>query len=206
MEHLLTPCDDLWEVLRDNFDFSWFSNGSYLKGDNCKYCAGYLTVTSFDVEAASLPMATTMQEDEIYAFTWPTSLLHPWDSPGKSTGVGCHFLLWAGTLAKGKNVNIYSSSKYAFRVPHNFGMLWKQGASVADKKAIMTPCWNCSFDFILVACVIMIIWNDLPQRLLPLCLTVKLKCLCSEPCPPVDSRKLTPLLPEVCHSMRCSQD
>ena len=23
---------------------------------------------------------------------WPTRLLPPWDSPGKSTGVGCHFL------------------------------------------------------------------------------------------------------------------
>ena len=23
----------------------------------------------------------------------PTRLLYPWDSPGKSTGVGCHFLL-----------------------------------------------------------------------------------------------------------------
>ena len=23
----------------------------------------------------------------------PTRLLRPWDSPGKSTGVGCHFLL-----------------------------------------------------------------------------------------------------------------
>ena len=23
----------------------------------------------------------------------PTSLLHPWDFPGKSTGVGCHCLL-----------------------------------------------------------------------------------------------------------------
>ena len=22
----------------------------------------------------------------------PTRLLHPWDSPGKNTGVGCHFL------------------------------------------------------------------------------------------------------------------
>ena len=26
----------------------------------------------------------------------PTSLLHPWDFPGKSTGVGCHCLLWHG--------------------------------------------------------------------------------------------------------------
>ncbi|KAM7234772.1 hypothetical protein CapIbe_013592, partial [Capra ibex] len=23
----------------------------------------------------------------------PTRLRHPWDSPGKNTGVGCHFLL-----------------------------------------------------------------------------------------------------------------
>ena len=26
----------------------------------------------------------------------PTRLLHPWDFPGKSTGVGCHCLLWFG--------------------------------------------------------------------------------------------------------------
>ena len=26
-------------------------------------------------------------------WTQPTRLLHPWDSPGKNTGVGCHFLL-----------------------------------------------------------------------------------------------------------------
>ena len=24
---------------------------------------------------------------------WPARLPHPWDSPGKNTGVGCHFLL-----------------------------------------------------------------------------------------------------------------
>ena len=24
---------------------------------------------------------------------WPAKLLHPWDFPGKNTGVGCHFLL-----------------------------------------------------------------------------------------------------------------
>ena len=103
--------------------------------------------------------------------------------------MGFHFPLWAGTLAQGKIANIYSSSKYAFRVAHNFGMLWKQGVSVAEKKPILTPCWNCSFDLFWVACVIIIIWNDLPQRLLTLCLTLKLKCLHSGTCPPVDGRK-----------------
>ena len=29
----------------------------------------------------------------------PTRLLHPWDFPGKSTGVGCHCLLWLKILA-----------------------------------------------------------------------------------------------------------
>ena len=28
----------------------------------------------------------------------PTRFLHPWDFPGKSTGVGCHCLLWLFTL------------------------------------------------------------------------------------------------------------
>ena len=28
----------------------------------------------------------------------PTRLLHPWDSPGKNTGVGCHFLLQRGRI------------------------------------------------------------------------------------------------------------
>ena len=32
----------------------------------------------------------------------PTRLLHPWDFPGKSTGVGCHRLLWFDALGTGK--------------------------------------------------------------------------------------------------------
>ena len=32
--------------------------------------------------------------DSVWPHRWkPTRLLHPWDSPGKNTGVGCHFLL-----------------------------------------------------------------------------------------------------------------
>ena len=33
----------------------------------------------------------------------PTTLLHPWDFPGKSTGVGCHFLLQRSFLTQGSN-------------------------------------------------------------------------------------------------------
>ena len=32
--------------------------------------------------------------DSVRPHRWqPTRLSHPWDSPGKSNGVGCHFLL-----------------------------------------------------------------------------------------------------------------
>ena len=32
--------------------------------------------------------------DSVWPHRWqPTRLLHPWDSSGKNTGVGCHFLL-----------------------------------------------------------------------------------------------------------------
>ena len=60
---------------------------------------------------------------------------------------------------------------------------------VAGRKPILTPCWNCFFDLPFVAFVVIIIQNGLPQKILPLCLTVKHKCLYSEPCPRVDGRK-----------------
>ena len=63
------------------------------------------------------------------------------------------------------------------------GMLQKK------KKPILAPCWDHFFDLLFIAFVIIIIQYDWPQKLLPLYQTVKLKCLCSEPCPPVDSRK-----------------
>ena len=32
--------------------------------------------------------------DSVQPHRWqPTRIPHPWDSPGKNTGVGCHFLL-----------------------------------------------------------------------------------------------------------------
>ena len=80
-----------------------FTDGSYLKGDNGRYCAGDVTATSFDVvEAASLPTATLAQQAEWYALTQ------------------------ACTLAKDRTANIYIDSRYVLGVARDFGMLWKQ--------------------------------------------------------------------------------
>ena len=38
----------------------------------------------------------------------PTRLLHPWDSPGKNTGVGCHSLLQGIFPTQGSNLRLMS--------------------------------------------------------------------------------------------------
>ena len=45
---------------------------------------------------------------------WPTRLPRPWDSPGKNTGVGCHFLL---QCMKGKSESEVSQSCLTLRDP-----------------------------------------------------------------------------------------
>ena len=57
----------------------------------------------------------------------PTRLPRPWDSPGKNTGVGCHFLLQEQKLFPPK----YCSTTLCF---NNY--------TVARRKPILTPCWK----------------------------------------------------------------
>ena len=49
---------------------------------------------------------------QLFATPWtePTRLLHPWDSPGKNTGVGCHFLLQGIFPTQGSNPGIEPGS------------------------------------------------------------------------------------------------
>ena len=44
----------------------------------------------------------------LFATPWtePSRLLRPWDSPGKNTGVGCHFLLQGIFLTQGLNLSL----------------------------------------------------------------------------------------------------
>ena len=42
----------------------------------------------------------------------PTRLLHPWDFPGKSTGVGCYCLLWLLSLLKLISVKLVMPSNH----------------------------------------------------------------------------------------------
>ena len=48
----------------------------------------------------------------------PTRLLHPWISPGKSTGVGCHFLLHGIFLTQGSNLGLPHCRQTLYRLSH----------------------------------------------------------------------------------------
>ena len=48
----------------------------------------------FEIIAAATAKSLQVMPDSMRPHRpQPTSLPHPWDSPGKNTGVGCHFLL-----------------------------------------------------------------------------------------------------------------
>ena len=53
--------------------------------------------------------------DSVRPHGWqPTRLPHPWDSPGKNTGVGCHFLL---QYMKVKVKSLMKAHYYAIQGP-----------------------------------------------------------------------------------------
>ena len=58
--------------------------------------------------------------DSVRPHRWqPTRLPHPWDSPGKNTGVGCHFLL---QCRKVKNESEVAQSCPTFSDPMDYSL------------------------------------------------------------------------------------
>ena len=48
----------------------------------------------------------------------PTRLLHPWDFPGNSTGVGCHSLLQGTFPTQGSNPGLLHYRQTPYRLSH----------------------------------------------------------------------------------------
>ena len=50
--------------------------------------------TNWAIDVCCCRQVASVVSDSVWPPRWqPTRLRHPWDSPGKNTGVGCHFLL-----------------------------------------------------------------------------------------------------------------
>ena len=66
----------------------------------------------------------------------PTRLRHPWDSPGKNTGVGCHFLLQCGKV---KNESEVAQSCPTLHDPMDCSL---PGSSVHGILALLKLAWE----------------------------------------------------------------
>ena len=51
-------------------------------------------------------LVSVMSDSFVTPGLWPDGLLWPWESPGKSTGVGCHFILQGIFPTQGSNLGL----------------------------------------------------------------------------------------------------
>ena len=58
------------------------------------------------LEGKSILSAHLFSHAWFFVTLWPTRLLCPWDFPGKTTGVGCHFLLQGIFPTQGLNLHL----------------------------------------------------------------------------------------------------
>ncbi|RMC09725.1 hypothetical protein DUI87_13512 [Hirundo rustica rustica] len=112
-------CPDLNDTPLEDAE-TWFTDGSSYVVSGRRH-AGYAVTTSREViESGPLPTNTSAQKAEIIA------------------------LIRALELAKGKEINIYTDSRYAFGVVHAHGAIWKergllnsQGKSIKHAQEIL---------------------------------------------------------------------
>ena len=53
----------------------------------------------------------------VYIYIW-SEILHPWDFPGNSTGVGCHFLLQGIISTEGSNLGLLHCRQMLYHLSH----------------------------------------------------------------------------------------
>ena len=70
-----------------------------------------------------------------HCFKTATRLLHPWDSPGENTGVGCHFLLEGIFPTQGSNPHLPHCRQMLYPPSHQGSPIYKE-KQVCFKKAL----------------------------------------------------------------------
>ena len=72
------------------------------------------SIFSITVSVSRSVMSNSLQPQGLY----PTRLLSPWNFPGKSTGVGCHFLLLGIFSNQGSNLGLPHCRQTLYRLSH----------------------------------------------------------------------------------------
>ncbi|XP_024234276.1 uncharacterized protein LOC112217899 isoform X2 [Oncorhynchus tshawytscha] len=103
LELVSKPRSDLTDVPLQNAHLELFVDGSAQRSEKGEPLVAYVVTTaSTTLESAKLPSQLSAQAAELFALTR------------------------ACILAKGQSATIYTDSRYAFGVVHDFGTLWKQ--------------------------------------------------------------------------------
>ena len=66
-------------------------------------------------------MLSRFNHVQLFMTLWPASLLCPWDSPGKKTGVGCHALFQGIFPTQGSNLCLLASYTGRWVLYHYLG-------------------------------------------------------------------------------------
>ena len=75
----------------------------------------------------------------------PTRLLCPWNSPGKNTGVGCHFLLHSGILLRHKKG--WNNAICSYMVgPRDYHSKWSKSDRERQMPYDITYMWNLKYE------------------------------------------------------------
>ena len=102
IETVYSSRPDLKEEPLEDAQDSWFTDGSSFIRQGIRKARYAVTTVNKVIESQSLPAGTSAQKAEIIALTR------------------------ALELAKGKKINIWTDSKYAFGVVHAHGIIWKE--------------------------------------------------------------------------------
>ena len=73
---------------------------------------------AFGQTSALLSVVQSQGRVQLFVTPQPARLLCPWDSPGKNTGVGCHFLLQGIFLIQGLNPGLLHSRQILDQLSH----------------------------------------------------------------------------------------
>ena len=66
-------------------------------------------------------------------------LLHPWDFPGKSTGVGCHFFLQRIFPTQGSNPDLPHCRQMLYHLSHQGSLISERVKSLSCLRLFATP-------------------------------------------------------------------
>ena len=94
------------------FKYSWFTELCYFQGSS--------TVIQLNMKESESEVAQscpTLQPHGLPGYQ-PTRLLHPWNFPCKSTGVGCHFLLQGIFPTQGSNPGLPHYRQTLYHLSH----------------------------------------------------------------------------------------